>query len=173
MAAYAVIADVLERYDARQAAVLLSDTGTALTPVELAASTVLATLILDASGTVETALLQGNRYKPAQLETLTGNSLAYLKRLVCELTILYLIRRRPQGEWDSKPYDWVNAELKKLQDGVNLFNLEDLSAANASLPMLSTPSLVAVETNGLIRNRTKHFFPNIDLPALRGGQRTT
>jgi hypothetical protein len=115
----------------------------------------------EASGQVDMALLAGGRYRTEQLAALTGNSLAFLKRIVCTLAISYLFKRRaaPQYLELAKMYhDEAQDYLKALQMGKNLFNIEE----NKTASVIEHQHLSAVEIDGLnlMPSRMGNFFPS-------------
>lgn len=164
--AYATVADMRERFDERTLSELVSDSGAAVDLADLNTDTNALTALDDASGIVEAALIVGGRYTAAQLAALTGNSLALLKRIVCQLAASQLEQRR--FDFDPDRYErftaWALEQLDKLRRGENLFNLDDnVSASQASL---ETPSLAQRNTPGLIRDRTQNYYPVVNLPGV-------
>lgn len=125
---------MIVRYDVRTLGDLLSDTGTRLTSSQVQSSTVLDTLLLQASGEVETACIAGERYLPADLDALEGASLEKLKGLVCGLTMGYLIDRRPnvittEPKQVSKAFELLN----QLREGERIFSLDGAAAAGMTV----------------------------------------
>ena len=160
MAAYASITDLITRRDKRLIGELMGDWNDTPTDAELLASTVLEVLLEDASGQVESAMLSGKRYEPSDLESLTGNSLGFLKKIVCTIAMADLYERRPGYHMDqSKAYtELAQAYLKSLRNGENLFNLDShVSAAN---PDTTAPSVVDfTNLNYYPEQMNRHLVP--------------
>ena len=164
MAAYATVADMRIRFDERDIAQLVSDTGAAVELADLNTDAVALEFLAEASGDVETALMAGGRYSVEDLAGLTGNSQAKLKRIVCALAMAYLLDRRSgfnRDDYESR-IESAQKDLKKLQDGVNLFNLAE--AVSASLPTLDAPTIAQREHPNLIPDRSTNYYPRVVLP---------
>lgn len=166
MAAYATPADFMERYDVRPTGDLVADDGVSVPVGDLPTNTKLLTALDDASGEIDSALMAGGRYSVLQLAALTGNSLAYLKRLTCELARIDLLERRMElgnadefAKFTKLTYD----KLERLRTGENLFNLPE--AIKASLVSASGPSTLAIEQLNLLRDRVgNHYYPQRTMP---------
>lgn len=162
MAAYATVADLILRRDRRLIGELVSDDDNPLTEAELLDSEVLETLLEDASGQVESAMLSGKRYLPETLASLTGNSLALLKKIVCTIVMADLYERRPGVHLEqSKAYmELARMHLDDLRSGKNIFNLPDNSAANAANPVTTAPTVVDYTNLNLLPEQMIRHFPN-------------
>ena len=169
MAAYASITDLITRRDKRLIGELMGDMNDTPTDAELLASTTLEALLVDASGQVESAMLSGKRYEPADLESLTGNSLGFLKKIVCTIAMADLYERRPGYHMEqAKAYtELAQAYLKSLRNGENLFNLD--SHASAANPDTTAPSVVDyTNLNFYPEQMNRHLVPRWNrLPAGR------
>lgn len=126
--------EFVERCDWRTVAQLLSDTETALTLAQVSASTRLTTLLKQASGEVESACLVSRRYVIQSgrndLSSLTGNSLEYLKGLVCTLAVEKVYLRRPDllakvGEQVKE----AREQLELLRNGERIFGYVEVAEA--------------------------------------------
>ena len=165
MTAYATNAQFLQRYDARIVGDLVSDTGNQVGAAELLDDPVLTALLASASGEIEAAILNGNRYTTTDLENLTGNSLAFLADLTCRVAYSKL--------WDRRP--WANAErhaqaaqaadlvLERLRKGQYALNVaETLDAGLVSNP---SPSRITIEGMNLVVDQARRgFYPRRRLP---------
>ena len=123
---YALQTDFTDRFDVRTASQLLSDTEEALTQDEVEGSERLLTLLKEASGEVEANALAGNRYRIAEgindLDELTGNSLEFLKGLICTLAASKLYKRRPDLLQKIAPdVEAARELLEQLRNGVLIF----------------------------------------------------
>lgn len=133
---YATPNDMLARMDLRLVGDLVRDDGTQATASDLQTDVNLATALAGASGQVESACLAGEFYSVADLQALTGASLAMLKDIVCWLAYGRLRRRRGVSEASDDP---AYAEAKKLiddlHDGKRIFAFAETEAAG--LPKVS------------------------------------
>ena len=168
MATYATAAQLLERYDARDIGDLVSDTGDQASPIDLLSHPLMTTVLEDASGAVEAALLVGNRYTPSDLEGLTGNSASYLERMGCDIAMAYLLARRPGFEPDrmKSQYELSEMHLERMRSGENVLNMTD--QRDAGNPNIDGPTLVRLQTHlNLVRDRVNNYFPRRRLPGDR------
>jgi phage gp36-like protein len=158
--ALATPSDMIARYDERSIADLLSDTGDPVESADLATDTKLLAALESASGRVEAAVLVSNNYTAAELAGLTGNSLALLKDIVCDIAMARLLRRRPEkiGE-DSLASIAKESEdyLDRLRNGDRLFDVP--AHREAGTPSVDGPTAVDYQNLNLIPDRTKHFYP--------------
>lgn len=158
--AYATAAQMITRYDARTIGELVADDGTRVTGATLLADPNLAVALDDASGQIDAALMQSNRYSADDLSGLTGNSAAHLQRITCDLAMGYLYARRPMYDVDSyqKFMELGNKILTQLRKGENVFNLS--SQKDAGTPSVDGPTTVDYARLNLLPDRIKHFFPS-------------
>jgi phage gp36-like protein len=170
--AYASSSDLTARYDSRIIRDLASDTGTPVSEGALATDTRVSAALDDASGRIDSALTVARIYSTDDLDALTGNSLALLKRITCELAMAFLISRRQEkmldgstAEVEQKGEDY----LDRLRKGERLFG-EAEAAKDAGLPSVDGPTSVEYAELNLLPDRTKHFFPSraSRLPTTRG-----
>lgn len=138
--AYATPQDLLNRYDARRVADLVSDAGSrTLAPQS---SPVVAACLDDASGQVDAACRVAQRYTAAELSGLTGNAQAMLVRLVCDLAYGMLVARRGYTANDAAvmaPREKFALDmLEALRRGERLFSGEDQAEAGVNVETLRT-----------------------------------
>lgn len=159
MAAYASASDLIARRDKRLIGELISDTDEPPTDADILASTVLTTLLEDASGQIESAMLSGKRYEPADLAGLTGNSLAFLKKIVCTIAMADLYERRPGIHIEqAKAYtEMAQGYLEALRTGKNLFNIDE--HATAANPDTTAPTVVDYTDLNLLPEQMIRHFP--------------
>ncbi len=160
--AYASASDLTARYDTRIIQDLASDTGTAVSSGALATDAKVAAALDDASGRIDSALTVARIYSTDDLDDLTGNSLALLKRITCELAMAFLISRRQEklldgsvAEVEQKSEDY----LDRLRKGERLFG-EAESAKDAGLPSVDGPTAVQYNELNLLPDRTRNFYPS-------------
>ncbi len=164
---YAAASDLLARYDARTVGNLCSDNGVTVSIAALASDTKLQAALDDASGEIEAALLQGDRYETTDLSALTGNSLAYLKRICCTIAMARLWERRPylDDEGAEKAINAARAALDRLRKGENIFNVA--AVVEAGKPDIVTPSVTSIASLDLVVDRARvnnGYYPQRRLP---------
>jgi hypothetical protein len=169
MAAYATSADLINFADENSVKDLLSDTGTYTGT--LSTDTKLTALLQAASGAIEAACGVSELYNPTDLAALAGNSLVLLKELVCQLTMVLLVRRRPE-KYGSEYWQAIRKEaedyLDRLRKGERLF--DDSHKRLAGLPTIDGPTSIDYQRLNLLPSRTRNFFPSVGqrLPLGRG-----
>lgn len=162
--AYATSSDIIARFDARTIGDLVSDDGVRVEVSALSGNANLTAALDDASGDVESALVMANRYTTTALDALTGNALATLKRITCEIAMAHLFNRRPgfRPEQHEQVDERARAHLERLRKGENVFNLED--QRDAGTPSVGGPTTLQFDRLGLIVDRTRHYYPRRQLP---------
>ena len=158
--AYASAEDLVKRYDARTLGDLCSDTGVRVSEVSLATNAKILAALDDASGEIDAALMQAKRYSTADLASLTGNSLAYLKRLTCTFAFAGLWNRRPYVDDMERDEALKQARqaLDRLRRGENVFDLEDQKAEG--LPDVKEPSVSSIDRLNLTVDRARRgYYP--------------
>lgn len=158
---YATAADLIARFDANTIADLASDTGEPAGDIS-AAPRVL-TALEDASGRVDAACMVSDLYTAADLAALTGNGLALLKRIVCDIALANLLGARPEkyGTEFFKAIDERAEEyLERLRKGARLFPIQ--AQKDAGLPSVDGPSAVDIDEDhlNLVTSRTHNFYPH-------------
>lgn len=164
--AYADPSDLIARFDRRDIADLASDTGIPVTA--LATDPKILAALSDASGRINSCVMVSGMYTAADLASLTGDDLAYLKRLTCVLAISYLLGNRiaRYGEALEKLVEKSEQDLELIRQGKNLFNLD--AQKEAGLPSIDGPSIVQYRGLNLLRDRAKGYYPARKLPLGRG-----
>lgn len=165
MAAYATPSDMLIHADARDIGDLVTDDGTQVFPAALLTNQILLEFLKRSSGDVESALVVGNRYSTAQLENLTGNSRAKLVDLVCDLTVIRLLKRRPGKDLEQLKLmsEMADVKLDRLRKGENIFDLTEIR--NAGVAAVDGPSTLDFQDLNLVRDRVgSRYYPQRVLP---------
>lgn len=159
---YATPTELLQRYDARLIGDLVRDDGVQEPASSLPTNAVLLAVLADASAAVDAAVFVGNRYTPTQMSSLSDTAAAFVRRLTCDLTLVYLKRRRGRfdQERDAALLNDVNATLQSLRDGTDLLLQNQQSSATASTLELVRPELIPVVHRQTIRNRTRNYYPD-------------
>lgn len=125
---------MLERFDARSIGRLLSDDATALTSTQILASTVLTSILMEASGMVEAACLAGGKYSSADLTLLQSPTMTNggqtLAGLVADLGMWRVWDRRPTKDSPlPKRCELAFALLDQLRAGDRIFGFVETQAA--------------------------------------------
>lgn len=159
---YAAPADLLTRYDARLLGDLVSDSGSPVVADALPSHPVVHAVLADASAAIDAAVSVGNRYTPAQMASLSDTAAAFVRRLTCDLALLYVKRRRGRfdPEKDGALLKEVNETLQSLRTGNDLLLLDGQSQAPASTIELVKPELVPLQRPDTIRRRTHNYYPH-------------
>ncbi len=167
MADYVTVAELKKRFDWRDIADLVSDEDQRVEEKELDTDVNLAACIGDASGDIDAALLIGGKYETTDLEGLTGNALSKLRRMCSEITMFYVLDRRPTFNSEKlEAYELMrNRHLKKLQTGENVFNLTAHVAAG--VVSVEGPSTQNYNDLNLVRDRVRNYYPPRHLPGNR------
>lgn len=165
MTAYATPSDMLIHADARDIGDLVADDGQQVSAVDLLTNPILLEFLTRSSGDVESALVVGNRYSVDQLENLTGNSKAKLVDLVCDLTVIRLLKRRPGKDLEQLKLmsEMADVKLDRLRKGENIFDLTAIR--NASVVSVDGPTTLEFQDLNLVRDRIgNRYFPSRVLP---------
>ena len=159
---YATGEDIAQRYDLRLIGDLISDTGSPIPSGSIPTNTILLAVIEDASAAIDAAVFVGNRYTPAQMADLSDTAAAFIRRLTCDLTLIYLKRRRGRfdNEKDAALLKEVNDTLAALRDGKDLLLLNNQTEAPASTIELAQPHLIPVPARQTIRDSTRNYYPS-------------
>lgn len=159
---YATNSDFLQRYDARLTGDLVRDDGVQEAASSLPTNEVLQAAIEDASAAIDAAVFVGSRYTPAQMASLSATAASFVRRLACDLALIYLKRRRGRfdQERDGALLTEINATLKGLRDGQDLLLLVGQSQSVGAGVELVNPELIAVSAKQTIRHRTRNYYPD-------------
>ena len=162
---YATPADFLARYDARIVGDIVADDGVQVSSSGLLTDPNLLASLADASGDVESACLFGERYTPDDLAALTGNSQSLLKRIVCDVAMAYLLKRRPSADPQNDIARLEAAEriLERLRKGEQVFYRGD-DIDPAGVIDTAGPTTLQLESLNTIRRRTQNYYPRGALP---------
>lgn len=159
MTSFATPDDFLQRYDVRLVADLISDVGAP--SVNAATDPNLQAVLDDATGAINAAVYVGDRYTPEQMANLSETAASFIRRLCCDMALIYLKRRRGKfdPEKDGALLKEVNETLQSLKAGDNLLLLQDQTEAPASVVELIRPELIGVRRSTTIRDVTRGYYP--------------
>ena len=164
--AYATGSDLIARFDARQISDLLEDDGTSVSQRDVPTHSVVTTALDDASGKIKGALRKGNRYLPADLSALTGESLALLKRITCDIAMALLLDRRidADAEQSQKRHERAERYLEQIKSGDIVFDVDDIIEASNAEHIEHTEIDLVTTHKHLLRERTKNYYPARRVP---------
>ena len=109
---------------------------------------ILAELLGEASGMLESAIYRSKIYQLADIQALLaqgGNSARYLKRIVASLTTYSLMTRRPGPEPPDvikESYDEAKTALNDLSIGTRIFTFAETAAAGLPVGAQITPTIL-------------------------------
>jgi phage gp36-like protein len=172
MPAYATPADLQVAFDWHEIGDLISDSNEQLSANDQLTNPNVLAALAKASGDIDVNLMVSGRYSSTDLSTLTDNSLAYLKAMVCRIAMCYIMERKPMFKPEVvKAYrEWVDSYLKKLASGVNVFNLPaQISAGTPEASGLTGVQYNCNELNLVTDPNRMHYFPKRQLPFGRMG----
>lgn len=122
MPAFITTADLIVRYDHRWIGQNITDNGIPATEAEVLSSTKLNAFIEEASEAVMGAAAVGDRYSLSDLTTYGG---VLLKRIVCDLVIGAILKRRVRANKDNEAFTTAYEEalnyLELLRRGERIF----------------------------------------------------
>lgn len=152
---YCSNAEFIERFDQRLIADWLSDDGTPVSTGSLSSNARLTTLLKQASGRLEASCALGERYKPADLQALTGNAREFLVGLVASIAFGAIAQRR--GQYEQAPPQVKEAEevLEQLKSGALIFpTVEAEKAGHVSNTQITAQQRYDL---GLISGNDRYF----------------
>ena len=156
--AFAAPQDLVARFSVQDIRQWASDADLPLTIQGITTSLKVLTALQDASGDIESACLMSDKYEPQDLLNLTGNSLARLKRLTCELAIGYLFENRLRRGDEDPPAVAVRAQetLERFRKGEWVFGFQEAGDAGLIGHMVESPFDVAARN--LVTRQAERYF---------------
>lgn len=161
MAALAISADMVKRYDARTLGDLCSDDGNQVSEQALVTNAKMTAALSTATGHFLAAVLRAERYTRNELEALTGDSKEYLKDLICQIAFWGLWRRKPytddQQRADAKAA--ADEALELMRTGAHVFDID--RQKDAGTPKVETVTRVEIENDWslMVDQARGRFFP--------------
>jgi phage gp36-like protein len=161
--AYATPADLINYKNANHLGDLCTDSGTRVAAGDLPLDPKILAALDAASGEIDAALLQGKRYTVEDLAALEGGSLAYLKKLTCDIAFWILWDRKPAYRPDDHSRDRAiemnQQALKLLRTGEHIFNVTAIR--DAGVPKLEYPSIVEMQQNNYVVDAARpRYYPS-------------
>lgn len=130
---YLTIPEMLLRHDARSVAQYVSDDPQNPVQVtDLPINQALLAAIDSAGGEVESVCLRAERYSASDLQSLTGQSQQFLKKIVANIAMFNLVTRRPGPDPPTtvlNNYEWSMKQLEALSQGAMIFGFVETEAA--------------------------------------------
>ncbi len=158
--AYASGANLVERYDIDLVGDLATDDRESLDRALVPTHPHVLAALDDASGEIDVALMEGGRYTPVQLESLTGYSQKHLVRITCAIAMQLLFERRPgmRPEVAESIGKTARGHLVALRRGENVFGIP--AVVDAGTIDVETISAANIENLNLLPERMPRYFPN-------------
>lgn len=170
--AYATASDMVARFDARTLCQLCSDNDTPIPEAMLSDNVRMVAALAGGAGEINSSVMIGDLYTADQLAELTGDDLAYLVQLNCDLALGRLFGARPlkfADETVERVMQSAREAIEMLRQGHRLFNIQEKKTAG--LISVDGPTVVDLQNNNGITERTHNFYPHSGsrLPLGRGG----
>lgn len=156
--------DLAKRFDVRDIQELVVDDNSDASIIDITTDAIVAEMLNDARGEVVAALRRSGRYNDEDLEALQDENAAYVKRIVCEIAMLHLLRRRPRfSPGLLEAYEKIRTgHLKDLQDGNSILSPSDEAEA-AGRASTDAPSIGQWNTVNMAvdqaRRGNRGYFP--------------
>lgn len=159
MAEYVSASDLILRFDERDIQQLVVDDLSDPSVVDVTSNTRVDAALDDAEGEVIAALRKAGRYNADELAALTGTDLAYLQRIICEIAMVHLLRRRPNMKPEVlEAYEKIRKNnIKDLQDGASIITADEPADEAASLASVDGPTITEWNNMNLWRDRSNYF----------------
>lgn len=153
---YADAEQMIHRFDERTLKDLCSDTGSSET--NLPGNDRMETALQDATGSIDAACQVGKMYDPDDLEAMTGTDRALLRRICCELAMVFLIEARPEKYKGSEKAlrERAEAYLDRLRNGERVFNIT--TNKDAGVPSLEGLDRYEYRNQNWIPDRMTGFY---------------
>lgn len=118
--------DLVSRYDYRKVGQLASTDQSSITRESTASNATVTQALSDALGRFLAAMFVGSRYSITDLDGLTDHSLAFAKRLVCDLAMAHLLGLKSGSFVEERRIlvEENEKQLKLLQDGRAVFDID-------------------------------------------------
>jgi hypothetical protein len=162
MAARATGAELVARYDIRLIGDFATDEGEPLDPAAVPTHPNVIVALEDATGEFEAAVLSGDRYTLAQLDSLAGNTRNHMVRIICSIAMCCLFDRRPEIESETTKAIRERADkfIKALNNGDNILGIAEIVEAGTIKDVHI--SAVEVDNRNLLPSRMNRYFPGTE-----------
>ena len=161
---FATAQDMIDRYDSKTLGDLATDSGATVSEPDLLNNSKMTAALAGGAGDLISAVLRGERYTRANLDALTGDSLAYLLDINCAFAFWRL--------WKRKPYNWgmddrrraaledYTEALAMLDSGARIFDID--TARESGRPDIETITQAEIDGQwSLVADIARHgrFYP--------------
>ncbi len=159
MADYVTPSDLIARFDERDVQQCVVDDSSDWKTIVVSSHPYVETALDDAEGEVVAALRKAGKYDAAALAALTGVDAKRLKRIICEIAMVHLLRRRSTFNPDSLKFyeDIRKGHIKDLQDGNSVLTADEPAAIEAGLVSNEGPTTAQWQNLNLWRDETRYF----------------
>jgi phage gp36-like protein len=161
MTAFSTSDDMVARFDARTLGDICADNDVQVTQAGLVTNTKMLAALNTATGRLLATALRAKRYSRVDLNSLTGESLDYLKDLTCRIAFWILWQRKPYSE-DQQRKEAKQAyddALEELGSGHEIFDVD--AVKDAGIPKVETVTRTEIETdwNLFVDEARGRFYP--------------
>lgn len=159
-AQYVTPTDLVNRFDRRDIEQFCVDDQSSGELVDLDTNPKLAALLSDAEGEVIATLRKAGKYDAIKLASLTGTDLDYLKRIICEIAMVHLVRRRTSFSPEAmKAWETIRQDhIKDLQDGSSILTADEPAVVAAGRIDNDGPTVAQWDELKLWRDQ-RNYFP--------------
>lgn len=140
--ALVTVQQLVDRYDRRTVAQLLSDDNSQVPVGELNTNQRLLAILQDATGEFKSALSVGFQYTDENFTDLAEANNPVVVRLICALAMGYLYERRGIGVPDAtdRTIRWAREQLVEIQKGRKVLDVIEVKEAQNPTPVMRTQS---------------------------------
>lgn len=163
---YATVADMVDRFDERNLGDIVADDGTRVTNVTptflLRINPKMIAALDSASGQVNAACLQGERYSVDDLAGLKGDSKAYLVHITCVVALGALWQRKLYTEDNparTEALQRMDQELTRLRDGEFVFDVTAAKEAGRGDVSTVSRSVIQNQWNLVVERVRGKLYP--------------
>lgn len=157
---YCTAAELKPYIDKRVLAALLSDTGTPLTGDPFTDSVNLPSILLAASGTLESACLVGAKYTADELDNLPAASKQHMIRILAGLVMDTLRNRRTEfstGDKEVRGASWAEKQIVMLRNGHRIFSIASVQDARAGTQTRDESPTARANRRDIVVRNSRYF----------------
>lgn len=142
---WASVADLMDRFDARQLGDLCGDVGARVEPADLPGNARAIAALNDAEGELISAITVGEKYDLTQVDTLVSGGDTYVLKLVCDLALKNLYAARNQLEDTPAQSLLAMQVLQQLRQGERVLAILENQDAGSKVESFQVSHVVAVD----------------------------
>ena len=141
--------DMLLRFDKNLLGQLVNDDSQQLTPLELLSDPALQAALDDAAGMILSALYVAYKYTATDILNVSDETASMLRRLACDLAVVYICQRRGYGYEDKFPMVALSVQqIQLLRNGERVLSLGPNE--QAGLAVATRASVIQQARAGLV-----------------------